>query len=1051
MKDLNSKEEFPKGPISWMTRNTVAANLLMFIFIVGGLLIASKVKKEIFPEFELDIVRVSVLYPGASPEEVEEGIILAIEDEVRSLDGVKKVTSISFEGNGIVTIELLSGVNPGSVLQDVKNSVDRIKSFPEEAERPIVTLLEPRRQVISLVINGEIDRKTLRELGERIRDDLIQIEGITLVELQAVPPLEISIEVPQRELRAYNLKLGEIADIVRRTALDLPGGGVKTSEGEVLLRTQERRDFASEFEDIPLVSNPDGTKVYISDIATVKEIFEETDEEAYFNGRPAVRVDVFRVGEQDPLDIAAKVQKFVNELNLSLPETVSVITWNDRSEIYRDRINLLLKNAGLGLILVLLFLGLFLEPSLAFWVTVGIPVSIIGSFLFIPLTGASINMISLFAFIVTLGIIVDDAILVGENVYYKREQGMPYLRAAIEGARDISGPVCFVVLTNIAAFLPLFMVPGTTGKLFLQIPAIVVSVFIVSLIESLFVLPAHLSHKHNEGQGIWKILNVPNKIFEEYLAKFIENIFTPHLKSAMQWRYLTLTTAICILIAMGSFFFGGHIKLSYLPRVDSDIVSAQVVMPFGIPIETSRKIQTLLVEAADRVLSNGEGKNISRGLFTQIGSALPGRGPANEKAQITGSHLIGAQLFLVPSGERKISGVEFAKLWRKEVGQIIGAETTNFSGIIQTASGPPIEIQLRHPDTDTLELAASELAKEIRVYDGVSDIDDGVSPGKPQLSFRIKPEARGLQITTRDLADQVRNAFYGAEALRQQRGRNEMKVMVRLPEDERKAIGTIEELVIRTPQGGEIPISEAADVIYDRAYTSISHSDGSRVQSVTADVDEDVANANQILDEVKRDLLPVLVQKYPGLSFDFEGEQREQMETLEALSIGFIFALFVIYALLAIPFHSYAQPLIVMLSIPFGIIGAILGHILLGYELSIVSMFGIVALSGVVVNDSLVLVVTVNRSLAEKKMPIIDAVIDAGRRRFRPIMLTSLTTFFGLSPMIFETSMQARFLIPMAISLGFGILFSTAIIMLITTSFYLIFEDIKNIFGYHSD
>ncbi|MFQ5729852.1 MAG: efflux RND transporter permease subunit, partial [Waddliaceae bacterium] len=692
-----------------------------------------------------------------------------------------------------------------------------------------------------------------------------------------------------------------------------------------------------------------------------------------------------------------------------------------------------------------LFLGLFLEPSLAFWVTLGIPVSIIGSFLFIPWTGASINMISLFAFIVTLGIIVDDAILVGENVYHKREKGVPFLRAAIEGAQQISGPVCFAVLTNIAAFLPLFFVPGPTGKFFRQIPAIIVSVFIVSLIESLFVLPAHLSHKHNE-RGIWKWLNIPNKIFEGFLSQFIDKIFTPKLRAAMKWRYLTLTASICIMAIVGALFLGGHLKFSYIPRVDSDIVSAQVVLPFGVPMEASRRVQRLLVEGAQRVLEKGEGEKISRGIYTQIGTLIPGMGPGERSLIDTGSHLVGAQIFLVSTDFRTISGVEFANRWRKEVGELVDAESTNFSGMIHTAAGPPIDIQLSHQATDILENAATELAGKLRIYEGVSDIDDGVTPGKPQINFRLKPEARSLQITSKDLAEQVRAAFYGAEALRQQRGRNEMKVMVRLPEEERKTLHTIEELVIRSPQGGEIPISEAAEVDYDHAYTSIKRSDGRRVQSVTADVNENIANATQIVDDVKENILPRILQKYPGLSFNLEGEQREQRETLEAMVRGFMFALFGIYSLLAIPFKSYIQPIIVMLSIPFGIIGAILGHMLLGYELSIVSMFGIVALAGVVVNDSLVLVITINQNLALGMMSTVETVVESARSRFRPIMLTSLTTFFGLSPMIFETSMQARFLIPMAISLGFGILFSTAIIMLITTSVYLILDDVKSFF-----
>lgn len=1036
---MTDKKQF-KGPIAWMAQNSVASNLLMFILVVGGFMVLLNVKKEVFPPYDLDIVRVSVLYPGASPEEIEEGVVLPVEDEVRSLDGVKRVTSTAFEGRGLIDVELLSGVDEINILQKVKNVVDGIKSFPENAERPVVSLIDQRRQVITLIVTGDLDKRTLKEIGEQVRDDLIQNEGVTLIDLGAVPPLEISIEIPSENLRAYQLKLENVAQVVKRNALDLPGGGVKASSGEVLLRTTERRDYAGEFALIPVVSNPDGTQVYLSDIAEVKEQFEDTYEEAFFNGKPAIYLNIYRVGDQDPLDIAARVHKYVEKKNQMLPSNVELVGWNDRSEIYRDRIHLLIKNASLGLLLVLIFLGLFLEPTLAFWVTIGIPVSIIGSFLFIPFTEASINMVSLFAFIVTLGIIVDDAILVGENIYHKREKGMSFLRASIEGAQEIAGPVTFAVLTNITAFLPLFFVPGPSGKLFMQIPSIVVAVFIVSLIESLFVLPAHLTHEY-KAKGIWKWLNKPNQIFEKGLKRFIDNVFVPQISAAMHWRYLTMASAAAVLLFVMGLFFGDHIKFSYLPRVDSDVISAQVVMPFGVPIEASRDVQRILVEGAARALEKSEGKKISRGVYTQIGSPIPGRGPGSQALQLTGSHLVGAQLFLVPSDQRKISGVEFANRWREEVGEIVGAETSSFQGIIQISGGPPIDIQLSHPSNEVLEIAAQELAQELRFYKGVYDIDDGVSKGKPQLSFQLKPNARGLGITSKDLAEQVRGAFYGSEALRQQRGRNEMKIMVRLPEEERKTVKTIEELVIRTPQGGEIPISEAATFSYDRAFTNINRTNGRRIQAVTADVNENLANATQITQEVEDRVLPRLIMKYPGLAYSLEGEQRDQIETMKSLASGFVFAMFGIYALLAIPFRSYFQPIIVMLSIPFGIIGAVLGHMLLGYELSIVSMFGIVALAGVVVNDSLVLVVTANKNV-EEGMSAMQAIIDAGRRRFRPIMLTSFTTFFGLAPMIFETSTQARFLIPMAISLGFGILFSTFIILLITTSFYLILEDI---------
>ncbi|MGA8164368.1 MAG: efflux RND transporter permease subunit [Waddliaceae bacterium] len=1031
------------GPIAWMAQNSVAANLVMILFVVGGLIFASRTKREVYPELQLDVVEVSVNYPGAGPEEVEEGIVLAIEDEVRSLEGIKKVASTSFEGKGVVMAELLTGENSNKILQDVKNSVDSILSFPEEAERPIVRLFDLRRRVISLMIYGDLDKHTLYRLAEKIRDEVSHIPGITLVEIESAPNLEINIEVPQRELRAYNLKLGEIADIVRRTALDLPGGGVKSPTGEVLLRTRERREYAGEFEDIPIVTNPDGTEVALREIATVRENFEETDEEATFNGKPAIRLDVYRIGGQDPLVISDKVKGYVRNLRISLPSTVKVEAWDDHAEIYEDRINLLLKNALIGLMLVLILLGLFLEPMLAFWVTLGIPISIVGSFLIFPWLGISINMVSLFAFIITLGIIVDDAILVGENVFQKRELGMPYREAAIVGTREICVPVTFSVLTNMAAFTPLLFVPGNVGKLFFQIPVIVISVFAISLIESLFVLPAHLTHRYNDHR-VWKWLNIPRKAVEKQLAYFIHHPFLSVLKTVMASRYLVFTISIGIIVFVISLIIGGHVPFSFLPRFDIEVITARVNLPFGVPIETSRKVQQLLVDGAGQILRE-EGEEISRGIYTQIGRPFFRTGPITRPSGETGSHLVGTQVFLVPSDQRKINGIEFANRWRELVGEIPLAESVNFEGSLAAFEGSAIDIQLSHPSTEVLKQAGKELAEEIKTYQGIVDVDEGTSPGKPQLSFRLKPKARALQITSRDLAEQVRGAFYGAEAFRQQRDRNEMKVLVRLPEEERKQIKTIEDLVIRVPGGGEIPISEAAEVFSERAYTSMMRTDGRRTQSVTADVDEEIANSNQLINAIEKAAMPGLLKKYPGLSYTVEGAQQEQEESLEAMNIGFIFALFLIYAMLAIAFTSYLQPVIVMLSIPFGVIGAIIGHLLLGFEMSISSLMGIVALSGVVVNDSLLFVVTANR-MKEENMPTADAVIGAGLRRFRPILLTSLTTFFGLSPMIFETSMQARFLIPMSISLGFGILFSPLIIMFITTSVYLILDDIKKFF-----
>ena len=1027
------------GPIAWMTHHTVAANLVMLIFILGGLLVSSNLKQEVFPQFKVDIIRVSVAYPGASPEEVEQGIILSIEDVVRGLDGVKEVTATASEGQAKVEIELVDGVNADTILQEVTNEIDGIQSFPELTEEPVISLAEVRNQVLIVLVHGDLEEQTLRDVAERVRDDLLQRPGITLVELGAARPREISIEVPQRHLRAYGLTLNRIAQEIGEAAIELPGGGVKTTGGEVLLRTQERRDFGREYAEIPVVSAPDGTTVTVGDIATIKDDFAETDEEAYYNGQRAIQVKVFRVGMETPQSVSENVQAYLEELRPELPDGVGLAVWNDQSEIYRDRMFLLLKNALLGLILVLLLLGLFLDLKLAFWVTVGLPVSIIGSFLFIPLTGASINMISLFAFIITLGIIVDDAVVAGEIIYQKREQGLPFLQAAIDGARELAGPITFAVLTNIAAFLPLFFVPGDMGNFMRQVPAVVVAVFVVSLVESLFVLPAHLAHTRDPS-AFWNTLDRPRRWFSKAMQTFIRERYQPFLRTAIAHRYLTVAVGVALLILTAGIVAGGHVPFSFLPAIDSDIVTAQATLHYGVPMEGSRKVLDHLLESANAAVAQLGGEVALRGIYAKIGSALLRRGPGEASTSSVGSHMVGVRVFLVEADQRDFSGVDFSNAWRAAIGTIPGLESLTFKAETGPTGGAPIDVQLSHRSRVILETAAQELAGTLLQYAGVTDIDDGVSLGKPQWSFRIKPEARSLGLNATDLARQVRGAFYGVEALRQQRGRDEVKVMVRLPDAERRSFFTVEQLILLTEEGGEIPLAEAADVESGRAYTEIKRREGRRIVAVTADVDAQIANANSIMGAVTANELEALKKKYPGLTYSLEGEQASQQESLEALASGFALVLLLIYALLAIPFRSYVQPLIVMLGIPFGIIGALIGHLLLGYGLSIISMFGVVALAGVMVNDSLVLVVGTNRIREEQGLPLAEAVIQGGMKRFRPIVLTSLTTFFGLAPMIFETALQARFLIPMAISLGFGVLFGTVIILVIVPCVYFIVE-----------
>jgi multidrug efflux pump subunit AcrB len=1027
-----------------MARNGVAANLLMVALIIGGLMTALRIKQEVFPEATLDIVTATVPYPGASPAEVEQGICLAIEDEVRGLDGIKRVGSLAMEGYGTVYVELLLGTEPNKALQDIKNAVDRITTFPENAERPTVSLAAARLQAISLIIYGDQTERTLRGIAEKVRDELILDPGITLVELSGIRPLEISIEVPQDTLREYGLTLEGIAGEVRRAAIELPGGGVKTAGGEVLLRTAERRDYGREFADIPVMSLPDGTTLRVGDVATIIDGFEDTDEAAFYNGKPAVMVDVYRVGDQTPMEVAATVRAYMDDLRRRLPEGVEVAVWQDWSEIYGERMNLLLRNALLGLGLVLLLLGMFLEARLAFWVTMGIPVSFLGALLLVPAMDVSINMITLFAFIMALGIVVDDAIVVGENIYQMRERGMEFLPAAVSGARQVAVPVIFAVLTNVAAFMPLFFVPGFSGKLYRSIPAIIVPVFLLSLVEALFILPAHLTHKPGVATRWIVRATRPLGVFTAMLHWVVERLYRPLQRAALRFRYATVAIGIGVLILTIGYIAGGRINFIFMPRVEADQIVASAVLPYGTPLAATMEVKDRLQAEADAVLAAHGGDAIVEGVFVQVGRPLAG-GPFDFGAPIAGSHLVSVLVSLVPEDEREIAAGEFAAEWRRRVGELPGLESLTYSFVMGPSAGAPIDVMLSHPSNDVLAAAAEELAENLASFRGVKDVDDGYARGKPQLDFKVRPAARSLGVTASDLGRQVRNSFYGAEALRQQRGRDEVKVMVRLPEAERRSEYHLEELLIRTSEGGEVPLREAAEIARGRAYTSIGRQDGSRVRNVTAEVEEQETSADRVLSVLARDKLPELMARYPGLSYSFSGEIEERQESLASLGQGFAVALIAIFAMLAIPLRSYVQPVIIMTAIPFGIVGAVLGHIIMGYDLSLMTMMGVVALAGVVVNDSLVLIHATNENRLGGASAF-EAVSQAGMRRFRPIMLTSLTTFLGLAPMIFETSIQARFLIPMAISLGYGILFATLISLLLVPALYLVLDDARRAF-----
>ena len=1021
-----------QGPIAWMAGHSVAANLIMMVCLVGGFISLRNIKQEVFPDTGLDTITVRVSYPGASPEETESGILQAIEEVVQGVEGVKEITSEADEGSGTVSVEVLLGADVQQVAQDIKSEVDRIRTFPEEAEEPEVEIDVRRRDVLTVVLYGEAPDTSLHRMAERLRERLLQSPNITQVEVSGLPNLQINIEIHQKDLRRYGLTLSDVASRLSNASADIPGGGLKTDMGEVLVRLKERREYGREFAQLPVITTKDGAEVVLDQIATVDDSFADADQYSRYNGHRALMLDVYRVGDETPMQVSRAVREELEDFQPFLPPGVHTAIYRDRSEVYWQRVGLLLKNGTMGLVLVLVLLGLFLEARLAFWVMMGIPVSFMGSFLFLPAADVTINMMSLFAYIVALGIVVDDAIVVGENVYHYHQEGLPFLQAAIRGAREVAMPVVFSILTNIATFLPIYFVPGTIGKIFQMIPVVVCITFLISLIESLFVLPAHLGHqRERERHGLSAWLHNRQQAFSRAFLRWVRERYGPFLLFTLRHRYITVSIAISLLVSLMAYALSGRLGFQLFPIVESDFAEASLALPYGTPVEKTEALMQRLEQAAQQVVEESGHPELVNAIISDIG-----RG---------GTHAGRVRVELAaPNIRRKIMGTEaFTERWRDIVGPVVGVESLRFSS---ESGGPgsrgrPVTIELSHWNVDILEQVGQHLAEILSSYPRISDVDDGFEPGKQQLDFTIKPEGKRLGLNARDVARQVRSALYGAEVLRLQRGRNEIKVMVRLPEEERSSEQTIHDLLIRSPQGTYVPFRQIAEIKRGRAYTSIDRRNGLRVLQVSADVTPR-SKAGEVLAGLREDVMPALLRDYRGLNYTFEGHQADIRESLGSLKVTFVLALLAIYAMLAIPFRSYTQPFVVMLCIPFGIVGAILGHMLMGYDLCIPSMFGIVALSGVVVNDSLVMIDFANRRERYDGLCHHDAIHSAAIQRFRPILLTTLTTFGGLFPMITETSRQARFLIPMALSLGFGILFATLITLVIVPSMYLLIDDI---------
>ncbi len=1031
--------------IDWFIHNPVAANLLMVVLLVGGALAASNLKSQVFPTISPGTVVVTVPFPGATPAEVEEGITRRVEEAVLGIDGVKRVTSNASENVGIVTIETSDFADRQLVKDDVESAVDRLSDFPpENAEKPVVVAPKPTGGVVTLAVVGEIGELALRQAAEEIERDLLTQPGVSLVAIQGARDYEISIEVSESTLRRYDLTFAEVATAVRQSSLDLAGGSIVSDGGEILLRTNQKRQTGAAFETIVVRTLPDGSAITLADIAEVRDSFVRPQLSNLYNGLPAVFVRVSRAEAEDVLAVKAAVDDFL--AGYSPPVGVDLVEFRDETQLLQERMNLLLRNGAFGFALVFLFLVLMLDLKLAVWVSIGIATAFMGGFLLFGLFGVTITMISLFGLIIVLGLVVDDAIVIGENIDAEREQGYSGPMAASRGARGVLAPVVVGVLTTVAAFAPLLFTGGTFGDITRAIPLVVISVLIVSMLEAFCILPAHLSHGGPWSRG--PIKRVQTRIAGG-LARFRDNIVEPGVAFAARWRYATVALAAAFFIVCMGLLANGHVRFIFFPQIEGNSISASVTMPEGTPFARTDAAVKRMSEAAMQVAENARNET-GEEFFVSVtttsgGNAASDSGPGGQSSFSSSESVGQIRIELTPFGKRQTPAAEIERRWRSEVGSIEGAERVSFASSF-ASFGTDVEFELAHQDEDQLIAAADSMRERLEAIAGVNQIEDSFDLGKRQLVFELTAAGRAAGLRPADVAVQVRQGFFGEEVQRIQRGREEIRVYVRYPESTRASLDGLNNFRVQLPSGDRAPLFTVASVTESRAYSSIDRIDGRRVVTVSADVDEAVSTPNIANAAILETIMPQLEQEFGGLRWVGAGSTREQNEDLAAIGSAFIVVLLIIFALIATQLRSYLQPIAILVSIPLGVAGAVLGHLVLGFPLSFVSIFGIVALAGVAVNASVVLIDLYNQHRAAGADPVTAAASSAARR-FRPVMLTTLTTALGLAPLLLEKSPQAQFLIPMAVSLGFGIVISGFMVLFVTPAVAVIIDDLRGLVG----
>jgi len=1030
-----SKEK-QTGIIAWFANNSVAANLLMVFILAAGIFSYQNLNKKMFPEFNPNTIQVSVAHLGAAPEEVEQGVILKIEESLEDISGLKRITSSAREGFGIVTIEVMSGYSLPEKLDEVKMQVDGITTFPEQIEKPVIVKQEFKGQVLWLSVSGPMDRRSRQIMAQNIRDEIMALPGVNHAQIMGNRPYEISIEVTEHKLQKYQLTFDQITQAVRSSSVDMPGGTIKSQAGDILIRTQGQAYTGKEYGRIVLRTSPDGTRLLLSDIAIIVDGFVEQDDFATFDEEQTTSIMVQSTGDQNDLEIAAQVKEYVEGKNGQLPQGAKLTVWGDTSVYLSARLDMMISNLLMGSMLVFLVLALFLRIRIAFWVMIGIPISFFGAFILMPLFGewsVSINLLSLFAFIMVLGIVVDDAIVIGESAYSEIQLYGHSSENIIRGTMRVAMPATFGVLTTIAAFLPLLAIDASFAAFFRAIALVVSFCLVFSLIESKWILPAHLAHMKyiplTEANSNW--FEKMQMRFKDKLDYFIHNTYKNTLEKALIARYNTMAYFIAILILSISLIVGSLVKVEVFPNIPSDFIQGNITLLDGSAAEQRNKAIEQVMQAADEVaqthLFNGES-------FIKHSMVFTG---GNTQATFL--------LELTKSENRELNAYDIEKLWREQIGEIPGTKELRFFAGTNAGGGAAIEFQLTGKNDLELEAAANELQEKLKAYDGVYDIRNSFSRGSQEIKLSIRPEAEVLGLTLTDLAKQVRQAFYGDQAQRIQRGSDELKVMVRYPLEHRLSISDLEDMWIRTPSGEQVPFYQVADISIGQGFSAITRINRKRSITIYADIDSEKVESRVVVNEMNEDIIPNILADYPSVRYGVEGASKEQADFLSQLGMAALGALFLIYGLIAIPTKSYVQPIVIMSVIPFGIIGAIVGHWILGKTINMMSMYGFIALTGVVVNDSLIMVDFINKAKGTG-MKMIDIVMQAGTQRFRAILLTSLTTFFGIFPLYFETSLQAQFIIPMAISLGFGIIFATVITLFLIPSLYLIKDDIHNLF-----